>query len=62
MTYTQETLELCVKVGGVGHVMYGSDYPFNLGDMEGCLGRVNNLPENQKHAVRGDNAQRIFNL
>ena len=62
VTYTQETLELCVKVGGAGHVMYGSDYPFNLGDMEGCLGRVNDLPENQKHAVRGDNAQRIFNL
>ena len=62
VTYTQESLELCVEVGGAGHVMYGSDYPFNLGDMEGCLGRVNSLAEDVKHAVRGDNAQRIFNL
>ena len=62
VTYAQDALELCVKVGTPYHVMYGSDYPFNLGDMEGCLGRVNNLPEDQKHKVRGDNAERIFNL
>ena len=62
VTYEQESLELCVHVGGADHVLYGSDYPFNLGDMEGCLGRVNNLPEEEKHAVRGNNAERIFNL
>jgi aminocarboxymuconate-semialdehyde decarboxylase len=44
------------------HVLYGSDYPFNLGDMEGCLRRVNNLPEDVKHKVRGNNAERIFNI
>ena len=62
VTYAQESLELCVKVATPDHVLYGSDYPFNLGDMEGCLGRVNNLPEDVRHKVRGDNAERIFNL
>lgn len=62
VTYDQESLDLCIHVGGADHVMYGSDYPFNLGDMEGCLGRVNNLPEDVKHKVRGDNAECIFNL
>jgi aminocarboxymuconate-semialdehyde decarboxylase len=62
VTYRQESLELCVNVATPDHVLYGSDYPFNLGDMEGCLERVNNLPENVKHKVRGDNAMRIFNL
>lgn len=62
VTYAQESLELCVHVGGADHVLYGSDYPFNLGDMKGCLARVNKLAEKTKHAVRGDNAERIFNL
>jgi len=62
VTYTQSALDLCIDVATPEHVLYGSDYPFNLGDMEGCLGRVNELPENVKHKVRGDNAERIFNL
>ena len=43
-------------------VMYGSDYPHNIGDMVGCLARVNALPDKQAAAVRGQNAQRIFKL
>ena len=42
--------------------MYGSDYPFNLGDMEGCLARVDRLPEAQRQKVRSENAMRIFKL
>ncbi|HPF45836.1 MAG: amidohydrolase family protein [Alphaproteobacteria bacterium] len=62
VTYAQESLELCVHVGGEDHVLYGSDYPFNLGDMAGCLSRVNKLPEKTKHKIRSENAQRIFKL
>ncbi|NKB37700.1 MAG: amidohydrolase family protein [Gammaproteobacteria bacterium] len=62
VTYTQESLELCVKVGTPEHVLYGSDYPFNLGDMKGVLRRVNTLPEDVKHKVRGDNARNIFGI
>ena len=62
VTFRQESLELCIKVGGVSNVMYGSDYPHNIGDMAGCLSRVDALPADQQKAVRGNNAIRIFNL
>jgi len=62
VTYQQETLELCIKVGGVDKMMYGSDYPHDIGDMKGCLARVDALPPDQRKAVRGANAARIFNL
>ncbi len=62
MTYQQETLELCIKVGGVDKMMYGSDYPHDIGDMKGCLARVDALPADQRAAVRGANAARIFKL
>lgn len=62
VTYRQEALELCLKVGGEDHVMYGSDYPHNIGDMKGCLARVDALPAGQSAAVRGGTAQRIFKL
>jgi aminocarboxymuconate-semialdehyde decarboxylase len=62
VTFTQGALEMCVKVGGADKVMYGSDYPHNIGDMRGCLERVDALPATQRKAVRGGNAMRIFNL
>ncbi len=60
--YRQEALEMCVDVGGAGQVLYGSDYPFNFGDMKGCLARVDNLPEATRDKVRSGNAIRIFGL
>ena len=62
VTYQQESLELCIKVGGADHVMYGSDYPHNIGDMKGCLARVDALPADQRDAVRGANAMRVFKI
>lgn len=62
VVYTQEALQLCVDQMGEDNVMYGSDYPHNIGHMEGTLSRVNALDERVKHKVRGDNAERIFNL
>ena len=62
VTYRQESLELCVEVGGEDRVLYGSDYPFNIGDMEGCLARVDKLSDSVRDAVRGANAARIFGL
>ena len=62
VVYRQEALQLCIGVGGVDHVMYGSDYPHNIGDMKGCLARVDALPPAQRDAVRGGNAMRIFSL
>jgi aminocarboxymuconate-semialdehyde decarboxylase len=62
VVFTQEALELAVKVGGEANVLYGSDYPHNIGDMKGCLARVDALPPAVRDAVRGGNAQRIFKL
>jgi aminocarboxymuconate-semialdehyde decarboxylase len=62
VVFQQESLELALKVGGDTNVLYGSDYPHNIGDMKGCLARVDALPAAQRDAVRSGNAQRIFRL
>jgi aminocarboxymuconate-semialdehyde decarboxylase len=62
VVFTQGALNLCVDVAGADNVMYGSDYPHNIGDMVGCLARVDALPADQRDKVRGDNALRIFDI
>ena len=62
VTYQQEALALCVQVGGAENVMYGSDYPHDIGDMKGCLQRVDALKGPTRSAVRSKNAERIFKL
>ena len=62
VTYSPGALALCIEVGGADRVLYGSDYPHNIGDMKGILARVDALPATQRDAVRGANARRIFNL
>ena len=62
MCYRSEALELCIEVGGADKVMYGSDYPHDIGDMKGCRARVNALPDEQRQAVAHLNAERIFDL
>jgi aminocarboxymuconate-semialdehyde decarboxylase len=62
VVFQKESLELALKVGGSENVLYGSDYPHNIGDMKGCLARVDALPPPQRDAVRGGNAMRIFRL
>jgi hypothetical protein len=32
------------------------------GDMPGCLARVNALPVDQRDAIRGENARRLFGI
>jgi len=43
-------------------VLYGSDYPHTIGDMPGCLRRVNGLEGDARDKVRGHNARRVFGL
>jgi aminocarboxymuconate-semialdehyde decarboxylase len=62
VTYEPAALELCVGVGGAEHVLYGSDYPHKVGDMTGCLSRVDALPAATARAIRGANAERVFAL
>ena len=62
ISYTQQSLELCLHVAGSSKLLYGSDYPHNVGDMEGCLARVEALPPDVHRAVKGENAMRLFGL
>ena len=60
VVFRQDALQMCVEVCGADNVLYGSDYPHTIGDMPGCLSRVNALAVKDK--VRGKNARKIFNL
>lgn len=60
VVFAPEVLDLCVKVFGADNVMYGSDYPHTIGDMPGCLRRVNGLPDATREKVRGQTARRVF--
>jgi aminocarboxymuconate-semialdehyde decarboxylase len=62
VVFRQDVLEMCVSVCGTDNVLYGSDYPHTIGDMAGCLSRVDALPDLTREKVKGWNAQRIFKL
>lgn len=62
VVFRQDALQMCVDVCGPDNVLYGSDYPHNIGDMTGCLGRVDALGGELRHLVRGRNAERLFKL
>ena len=62
VVYQQESLAQCLAVSGADNVLYGSDYPHNIGDMQGCLARIDALNTQSRDKVRGANVQRIFRL
>lgn len=63
VVYTPGALRLCIEVAGSDErVLYGSDYPHTIGDMPGCLARVDALPRRAALNVRGENARRLFGL
>jgi aminocarboxymuconate-semialdehyde decarboxylase len=62
VVYTADALEMCVATAGSEHVLYGSDYPHNVGDMPGCLMRVDALGDADAARVRGANAVGLFRL
>ena len=62
VVFRQDALNMAVSVFGTNNVLYGSDYPHNIGDMKGCLSRVDALPGDIREKVRGGNAERIFRL
>jgi aminocarboxymuconate-semialdehyde decarboxylase len=62
VVFRQSVVDMCVEVCGEDNVLYGSDYPHTIGDMAGCLSRVDALKGKTKDKVRGANARRIFGL
>src|SRR5690606_19781896 len=63
VVYAPAALELCIEAArGAERVLYGSDYPHNIGDMSGCLARVDALGAPRAAQIRGANAVRLFDL
>jgi aminocarboxymuconate-semialdehyde decarboxylase len=62
VVFRQDALDMAVAVFGTDNMLYGSDYPHVIGDMKGCLARVDALPGDVREKVRGRNAARIFGL
>jgi len=62
IVYDQPTLDFLVERVGPERVLYGSDYPFTIGDMKGILARVDSLPGHHRDAIRSGNAERLFDL
>jgi aminocarboxymuconate-semialdehyde decarboxylase len=63
VVYDPAALELCMRAAGsADQVLYGSDYPHNIGDMVGCKARVTALPAVTARRILAGNAQRIFGL
>jgi len=62
VVYRQSALQLCVGEFGEDNVLYGSDYPHNIGDMAGVLSRVDAMSAGVSAKIRSKNAVRIFNL
>jgi aminocarboxymuconate-semialdehyde decarboxylase len=62
LAYTQEALVLCLNVSGSDRLLYGSDYPHNVGDMKGNLDRVNALAPDIATKVKSKNAEKLFGL
>lgn len=63
VVFERDALDLCIKVaGGPDNVMYGSDYPHNIGDMAGCLARVNSFDADTVARISSKTAERIFRI
>jgi aminocarboxymuconate-semialdehyde decarboxylase len=62
VVYRQTALQLAISEFGEDNVMYGSDYPHNIGDMAGVLSRVDALAAGPREKIRSKNALRIFKL
>lgn len=63
VVYEPRALTMCLEAAGSDErVLYGSDYPHNIGDMRGCLARVDALPAGARAKLRGANAVRLFHL
>ena len=60
--YRIQALELAIAEMGDDNVLYGSDYPHNIGDMAGVLSRVNMLNSKTRDKICGLNAIKLFKL
>ena len=62
ITYDPGALRYLVSVVGADRVLFGTDWPHQVHDVAGSLANTAALPPDQRDAIRGTNALRLFGL
>jgi aminocarboxymuconate-semialdehyde decarboxylase len=64
MVFTHHQLEYLVEQWGADHILMGTDYPFDMGEVDpiGFVEGAKKLSEGDKRAVLGHNAARLLNI
>lgn len=60
ITYSPASLEFLISVVGAERVMFGTDWPHQVHDIPGAFANTERLPKEQRDAVRGNNALKVF--
>ena len=57
-----ESVEFTIKIAGPDRVMFGTDYPFEIGDAEGkrAMPALEGLPPNIRKKILHDNAAAVL--
>ncbi|MEO7663885.1 MAG: amidohydrolase family protein [Candidatus Limnocylindrales bacterium] len=62
ITYDPGALRYLISVVGPDRVLFGTDWPHQVHDVAGSLANTGELPPDQRDAIRGSNAERLFGL
>ncbi|HYK94505.1 MAG TPA: amidohydrolase family protein [Candidatus Dormibacteraeota bacterium] len=62
ITYDLGALRYLISVVGADRVLFGTDWPHQVHDIAGSLANTAALPPDQRDAIRGRNAIRLFGL
>jgi len=62
ITYDLGALRYLISVVGPDRVLFGTDWPHQVHDVYGSIANTGALPPDQREAIRGSNAIRLFDL
>ena len=64
MVFTHHQLEYLVEVWGADHILMGTDYPFDMGEIDpiGFVEGAGRLSDGDRKAILGGNAARLLNI
>jgi aminocarboxymuconate-semialdehyde decarboxylase len=62
--FTHHQLEYLVEQYGADHVLVGTDYPADMGEVDpiGFIEGSRGLDDNERRAILGSNAARLLNI
>lgn len=64
MVFESDQLEFLIRKYGAGHVLVGTDYPYDMGEIDplGLVAQVGTLSEHDRAAITGGNAARLLGI